>query len=155
MTSAKLFILGIERELLLVSTNYYRFTDGNGAITSNVNGGMLTVCFVSQEDDDCFMHNMTKEIRKETDRMEKGEIHFYSKGNEDAPVRKYKFRDAYLVALSETFYAFGRDNMQTVLTISPAIQNYGNGEDFINLGKYRGSRQVSLITMSLKKRRIA
>ncbi|MCV9930662.1 hypothetical protein OIU80_00070 [Flavobacterium sp. LS1R47] len=125
MTSAKLFILGIERELLWVNTNYYRFTAGDGSISSDVNGGILTVCFVSQEGDDCFMHNMTKEVEKEIERMEKGEIHFYNRGDEDSPVRKYKFRDAYLVALSETFYAFGTDNMQTVLTISPAIQDYG------------------------------
>ncbi|WP_281322575.1 type VI secretion system tube protein TssD [Flavobacterium aestivum] len=125
MRSAKLFILGIERELLWVNTNYYRFTAGDGSITSDVNGGMLTVSFVSQEDDDCFIHNMTKEVEKETDRMEKGEIHFYNKGDEDSPVRKYKFRDAYLIQFSETFYAFGTGNMQTVLTISPAIQDYG------------------------------
>ncbi|SHL13511.1 type VI secretion system tube protein TssD [Flavobacterium chilense] len=131
MTSAKLFILGEERELLWVHTNYYRYTLSDNSPSSDIEGGLLTLCFVTQESDDLFLHNMTKNIEKETDRMEKGEIHFYSKGDEDNPIRKYKFRDAYLVEFSEIFYADGTENMQTVLTISPAIQNYGSDKDLV------------------------
>lgn len=63
--------------------------------------------------------------------MEKGEIHFYSKGNEDSAIRKYKFNDAYLVEFSEIFHSWGTENMQIILTISPAIQNYGYSQDFV------------------------
>ncbi|MCC9073868.1 hypothetical protein LNQ49_19985 [Flavobacterium sp. F-65] len=138
MRSAKLFILGEERELLWVDTNYYRHTSVNGSPTSDVEGGVLTLGFVTQENDATFLHNMTKEVKKETERMEAGEIHFYSKGDEDFPVRKYKFRDAYLTYFSETFYAFSSENMQTILTISPAIQDYGS-----NLVKHWQVSQIS------------
>lgn len=131
MTSAKLFILGEERELLWIDTNYYRYLTTFGSPASNIEGGLITLCFVSQEGDDVFFHNMTKDVEKETDRMEKGEVHFYNKGEEDIPIRKYKFSDAFLVEFSETFYAHGTENLRTVLTISPAIQNYGTTHDLI------------------------
>lgn len=131
MTSAKLFILGEKRELLWINTNYYRSTRADGSPTSDIEGGFLSLSFVSQENDDVFWHNMTKDIEKQTDRMEKGEVHFYKKGDEDIPIRKYKFSDAYLIEYSEVFYAQGTENMQIVLTISPAIQNYGNGRELI------------------------
>lgn len=125
MTTAKLFILGEERELLWINTNYLRYTAANGSPTSDVEGGFLTLSFVAQENDDVFWHNMTKEVEKETDRMEKGEVHFYNKGDEDIPIRKYKFSDAYLIEYSEVFDAYETENMHIVLTISPAIQDYG------------------------------
>ncbi|MBF7090177.1 hypothetical protein IUY40_01290 [Flavobacterium sp. ALJ2] len=125
MTTAKLFILGEERELLWINTNYLRYTAANGSPTSDVEGGFLTLSFVAQENDDVFWHNMTKEVKRETDRMEKGEVHFYNKGDEDIPVRKYKFSDAYLIEYSEVFDAYETENMHIVLTLSPAIQNYG------------------------------
>ncbi|MBS7254680.1 type VI secretion system tube protein TssD [Flavobacterium branchiicola] len=131
MTSAKLFILGEERELLWIDTNYYKSTSGNGSPTSEIEGGLITLAFVSREDDGVFLHNMTKKVKNETERMEKGEIHFFSKGEDDIPIKKYKFNDAFIVQFSETFYANGTENMQTVLTISPAIQNYGTTKDFI------------------------
>lgn len=125
MTSAKLFILGEERELLWTNTNYYRSTRADGSPTSDVEGGFLTLSFVSQENDHVFWHNMTKEVEEETERMTKGEVHFYKKGDEDIPIRKYKFNDAYLIVYSEVFYANGTENMHSVLTLSPAIQDYG------------------------------
>jgi len=131
MRSAKLFILGEERELLWTYMDYYKHIATDGSPTSDLQGGLLRLCFVSQESDDVFWHNMIKKVDKETERMEKGEIHFYSKGDEDIPIRKYKFSDAYLIELSETFYAYGTENMQTVLTISPAIQNYGFEHDLV------------------------
>jgi hypothetical protein len=131
MRSAKLFILGEERELLWTYMDYYKHIAADGSPTSDLEGGLIRLCFVSQESDDVFWHNMVKKVDKETERMEKGEIHFYSKGNEDIPIRKYKFSDAYLIELSETFYAYGTENMQTVLTISPAIQNYGFEYDLV------------------------
>ena len=127
MTSAKLFILGEERELLWTDTNYYRRIDSYyGSPCSDIEGGLIMLSFVSQEDDDVFCHNMLKEVEDETERMEKGEIHFFTKGDEDIPVKKYKFNDAYLVHFTEVFYADveGTNNMRIILTISPAIQSY-------------------------------
>lgn len=131
MTSAKLFLLGMERELLWVDTNYYRHVARDGSPSSDLEGGLLRLSFVSQESDDVFWHNMVKKVDKETERMEKGEIHFYSKGNEDSAIRKYKFNDAYLIEFSEIFHSWGTENMQIILTISPAIQNYGYSQDFV------------------------
>jgi len=131
LTSAKLFLLGMERELLWVDTNYYRHVARDGSPSSDLEGGLLRLSFVSQESDDVFWHNMVKKVDKETERMEKGEIHFYSKGNEDSAIRKYKFNDAYLIEFSEIFHSWGTENMQIILTISPAIQNYGYSQDFV------------------------
>ncbi|WP_157472583.1 type VI secretion system tube protein TssD [Flavobacterium aquidurense] len=131
MTSAKLFMFGEERELLWVNTNYYRHIWVNGMPTTDIEGGFLTFGFTSQESDDVFWHNMTKRIEHHTDRMEKGEIRFYSKGQEDIAIRIYKFSDAYVVYYSETFEANGEGNMQTVVVLSPAIQNYGYTYDLV------------------------
>lgn len=131
MTSAKLFMFGEERELLWVYTNYYRHIHVNGMPTSDTEGGFLTFGFTSQESDDLFWRNMTKPIEKHTDRMEKGEIRFYSKGEKDIAHRIYKFNDAYVVRYSETFDAYDTGNMQTVVMLSPAIQNYGYTHDFV------------------------
>lgn len=131
MTSAKLFVLGEERELLWIGTNYYRYIDGYGLPYSNVEGGFLTLSFVSQEGDDVFCYNMLKEVDRETERMEKGEIHFFMKGDEDIPVKKYKFNDAYLIYFSELFYAEGPSNMRIILIISPAIQNYAPAVELV------------------------
>ncbi|KQB40460.1 type VI secretion system tube protein TssD [Flavobacterium aquidurense] len=131
MTSAKLFILGEERELLSISTNYHRYTCFRGSPTSEIIGGLITLSFVSQENDDIFWHNLLKKIDRTTDRMTKGEIHFYSKGEEYSPIKKYIFNDAYIIFFSEIFDAESSQNMQTVLTISPAIQNYGTSRDFV------------------------
>jgi hypothetical protein len=131
LTSAKLFLLGIERDLLWVDTNYYRHVARDGSPSSNLEGGLLRLSFVSQESDEVFWHNMVKKVDKETERMEKGEIHFYSKGNGDSAIRKYKFNDAYLIEFTEIFHSWGTENMQIILTISPAIQNYGYSQDFV------------------------
>ena len=131
MTSAKLFMMGEERELLGTYMDYYKRTDAKGAPASNLEGGFLKLSFVSQESDAIFWHHLTKVVDDETERMEKGEIHFYSKGEEDLAIRKYKFRDAFIVAYSEEFNTDNTENRVTFLTISPAIQNYGYTHDFV------------------------
>ena len=125
MISAKLYILGEERELLWISTNYFKGTRADGSLTSEVNGGLLTLSFVSQGNDELFLENMTKKIKNETDRMEKGEIHFFENGFNDLPAKKYKFEDAYIIQFSEIFSTYETGRMETILTISPAIQDYG------------------------------
>jgi hypothetical protein len=131
MTSAKLFMFGQERDLLWVNTNYYRHIASKGDPASEIQGGFLNFGFLSQEDDEIFWYNLTKAIEQETDRMEKGEIRFYSKGDKDSHSRIYKFNDAYIVHFCQTFEAYGTENMQTVVTLSPAIQNYGIERDFV------------------------
>ena len=125
MISAKLYILGEERELLWISTNYFKGTRADGSLTSEVNGGLLTLSFVTQENDELFLQNMTKKVKNETDRMEKGEIHFFENGFNDLPAKKYKFEDAYIIQFSEIFTTYETGRMETILTISPAIQDYG------------------------------
>jgi hypothetical protein len=131
MTSARLFILGEERDLLWTNMNYKRQVDAFGAPSTYIEGGLITLSFVSQENDYALWHNLLKGVHQETDRMEKGEIHFYGSGDQNIPIRKYKFSDAYIVFFSETFDAFGSGSLQTVLTLSPAIQNYGLTKDFV------------------------
>ncbi|OXG09020.1 hypothetical protein B0A64_03230 [Flavobacterium araucananum] len=124
-------MFGEQWDLLWINTNYFRHIAWDGSPTSEIMGGLLNFGFVTQERDEVFLHNTTKAIQHETDRMEKGEIHFYSNGDKDLPIRKYKFSDAYIIHICVTFEAYGPHNMQTAITLSPAIQNYGNGDDFI------------------------
>ena len=64
MISAKLYILGEERELLWISTNYFKGTRADGSLTSEVNGGLLTLSFVSQENDELSLKKKTKKKSK-------------------------------------------------------------------------------------------
>jgi len=50
---------------------------------------------------------------------------FYENGFDYPPTKTYEFNDAHLIYFKETFNAEGEEPMQTILTISPAIQNYG------------------------------
>ncbi len=72
---------------------------------------------------------MTKKNEDETwnkvDKMEQGKICFYENGFEYPPTKTYKFEDAHLIYFREIFFTEGTQPMQTILTISPAIQNYG------------------------------
>ena len=72
---------------------------------------------------------MTKESEDDTweevDKMEEGKVCFYESGFDYPPTRTYKFNDALLIYFKEFFYTDGQQPMQTIITISPAIQNYG------------------------------
>ncbi len=129
MTLAKLFILGQEIELLWADMNYYRDTRINGKPASDTNGGLITLCYVTDRYSDLVLHWMTKKNEDETwnevDKMEQGKVCFYENGFEYPPTKTYKFEDAHLIYFREVFFAEGTQPMQTILTISPAIQNYG------------------------------
>ncbi len=131
MTNAKLLFLGEERELLSTSMDYSKSTCTKGSPTSETEGGFITLTFATQTNDDVFLHNLTKKVKLKTDKMEDGEIHFYENGDSQLPIRKYKFKDTYIIEYSEIFSANETENMQTLLTISPAIQDYG--KEFIKL----------------------
>ncbi len=130
MNQAKLFIMGQERELLWVSTNYHRLLGSDGSPSSGLLGGLITVCFSSQAQDDFLLHWMTKESQdrtwNEVDKMEAGKICFYADGFDYPPYKTWEFNDAHLVYYREIFHAIGVIPMQTVITISPAIQDYGS-----------------------------
>jgi hypothetical protein len=72
---------------------------------------------------------MTKESEDDTweevDKMEEGKVCFYESGFDYPPTKTYKFNDAHLIYFKEIFYANGWQPMETIITISPAIQNYG------------------------------
>ncbi len=129
MTLAKLFILGQEIELLWTDMNYYRDTRINGKPASDTNGGLITLCYATDRYSDLVLHWMTKKNEDETwnevDKMERGKVCFYENGFEYPPTKTYKFEDTHLIYFREIFFAEGTQLMQTILTISPAIQNYG------------------------------
>ncbi len=81
MTLAKIYLSGQERELLWVDTNYRREIGKSGKPTTEVMGGFITFCFISQADDDILLRSIIKksndESGEEKDKMLKGEVCFF------------------------------------------------------------------------------
>jgi len=129
MTLAKLFILGMEIELLWTDMNYHREIRMNGKPATDFIGGLITLCFATNQNTDQILRWMTKENEdntwNEADKMEEGKVCFYENGFDYPPTKTYEFNDAHLIYFKESFYAEGEEPMQTTITISPAIQNYG------------------------------
>ena len=156
MTLAKLFILGQEIELLWTDMNYHREIRMNGKPATEIMGGLITVCFATNQNTDQILRWMTKENEdntwNEADKMEEGKVCFYENGFDYPPTKTYEFNDAHLIYFKETFNAEGEEPMQTILTISPAIQNYET--EFVKrwnfswipsvLFKYKGSISLSV-----------
>ncbi|OEK08121.1 hypothetical protein A8C32_01280 [Flavivirga aquatica] len=75
MVQAKLFILGLEIELLRTNMHYYREIRINGKPATEIMGGLISVCFATGENTDQILHWMTKESKdntwEEVDKMEK------------------------------------------------------------------------------------
>lgn len=133
MILAKLFVLGQERELLWTDMGYERDIRMNGKPSTEVMGGLITVCYESQGDDDVILRWLTKPSEDDTweeiDKMAEGKVCFYNNGFDYPPTKTYKFNDALLIYYKEVFYTEGIQPMKTIITISPAIQNYGT--DFV------------------------
>lgn len=129
MIQAKLFVIGQEIELLWTEMDYHRDVNSNGRPSSTVLGGAITLCFATTPETDLILRWMTKEsaddTNREIDKMEEGKICFYQDGLDQPPTKTYKFSDAFPIEYKETFSAHNENPMQTVMTISPAIQNYG------------------------------
>jgi hypothetical protein len=108
---------------------YHREVRLNGKPSTEVLGGLITLCFATNHNTDQILRWMTKESEDDTweevDKMEEGMVSFYESGFDYPPTRTYKFNDALLIYFKEFFYADGWQPMQTIITISPAIQNYG------------------------------
>lgn len=129
MIQAKLFLLKQEIELLWTDMQYVREIKPGGKPGSGVLGGEITVCFATRTDTDLVLRWLTKksedDSQREADKMEEGEILFYLDGFENPSTKSYKFNDAFPIHFKETFNANDKHPLQTILTISPAIQNYG------------------------------
>ncbi len=129
MVQAKLFVLKQEIELLWTDVSYVRQLRPNGKPASEVLGGLITVRFATTPETDQVLRWMTKKSEDETfreaDKMEEGKICFYKDGFGAPPTKTYLFNDAFPVHYKEVFLSSGDEPMQTIMTISPAIQDYG------------------------------
>ncbi|MCT4666046.1 MAG: hypothetical protein N4A45_12530 [Flavobacteriales bacterium] len=129
MTEAKLFLLGQEIELLWTDMDYLRDTRRRGNPSSETYGGCISMAFETTERTDQILDWMTKYSKDKTweeiDKMEAGKICFYAEGFDYPPTKTWKFRDAHLIFFEEIFVAEGPIGMQTIIKISPAVQNYG------------------------------
>lgn len=129
MIQSKLFVMKQEIELLWTEMSYERSTRANGKPISNVQGGLITVCFETNDQSDRILRWMTKESTDDTfneiDKMEEGKVCFYADGFDYPPTRTYEFNDAFLVDYTQILDLDSGKPMQTAITISPAIQNYG------------------------------
>lgn len=129
MIQAKLFLLKQEIDLLWTDMQYVREIKSGGRPGSGVLGGEITVCFATTMDTDIMLSWLTKktedESLREADIMQEGEILFYLEGFDNPPTKSYKFNDAFPIRYKEIFNANDDQPLQTILTISPAIQNYG------------------------------
>lgn len=136
MVQAKLFMLNQEIELLSVDTRYVRSFKTNGSPSAKVIGGKLSVCFETREDSDVFLRWMTRgngdDMYQAQDLMEEGKVCFYDGGYDQPPTRTFLFSDAYLISYRESSNIMDGTPLQTTMTISPAIQDYGvlNVEDW-------------------------
>ncbi|WP_196894165.1 type VI secretion system tube protein TssD [Aureivirga marina] len=128
MILSKLFVLGQEIELLWTDMDYHRKIRDNGKPLSEIMGGLITVCFPTGKDSDLILNWMSKESEDDTweevDKMEKGKVCFYEESFETSPIKTYEFTDAHLIYFKEVFDSVGTEPMQTIITISPAVQNY-------------------------------
>jgi len=129
MTLAKLFILRQEIELLWTDMDYHREIRMNGEPATDVISGLITLCFATDRDTDIILRWMTKgnedNTWNEADKMEEGKVCFYENGFDYPPTKTYEFNNAHLIYFKENFCAECEEPMQTTITISPAIQNYG------------------------------
>jgi len=130
MIRAKLFILRQEIDLLWTDMDYARTTKSDGKPISEVLGGHITMAFEASHKTDVLTRWMTKNSEddtfRESDLMEEGEIRFFDEDHEEAPIRTYKFSDAYPYHYEEVFDAQSDEQFTIIMSISPAVQDYGS-----------------------------
>ncbi len=131
MIQAKLFILSQEIVLLWTDMRYVKAMKSRGIpdADARVVGGRITLCFETRDDTDMLLQWMTRDSGdssfQEKNKMEEGKICFYQDGFDYPPTKTYEFNDAHLVYYREHSSELEGIPLQTTLTISPAIQNYG------------------------------
>ena len=122
MIKSKLFVLGVERELLSTHVEYYRYLSPSGHPNSILMGGQLTVSFISCSDDDRLLNWMTYNPKEDICILTEGKIAFYDGDWAGGVLFEYKFNDAALISWKESFSAIGNEPMTVTITISGAIQ---------------------------------
>lgn len=128
---AKLFFLGIEKEVQNVQIVYQRIINyKTGRPTTEVQGGYLQLSFESSKDDEVFEYYSGKPSERISGDerfcfLNPGELVFYPGSYDNPPVKRYTFSDATITDIRVKFTATGESPMTTYITISPAIQNYG------------------------------
>ena len=83
-------------------------------------GGTIHIIMASTDNDDFFYNVLFKET------SHRGFIEIYNARDEEQPVRKIEFWDAYIVQISEEFHGYSNIPMLLYCTISPAIARYNN-----------------------------
>ncbi|NQU51477.1 MAG: hypothetical protein HQ522_02950 [Bacteroidetes bacterium] len=119
---AKLDIEGTEFNVTKASYTICRPVDEMGRITSSVVGGEITFELNSRE------NNMFFENICHSKKIAKGSISF-NKRHEDAIMRKFEFKNAYVATFSETFDHSGHMGTMTMsVTLIAQEINMGEGE---------------------------
>lgn len=126
MVKSKLFVLGVERELLSTSLDYHRFFDVSGRPASKTLGGLISVTFPSQAGDDELLNWLTHEPEEELCMLTEGKIVFYGGDIDEQTLFEYKFNDAALIYWNERFTSTGTSPMTVTISISAAIQEIKN-----------------------------
>lgn len=130
-TVAKLIIEDqIERELSRVEMSYHRGATLSGKPSTEIMGGLITVVFPSQRDDDYFLEWLFKD-RLDDGRTEdlhslytikKGEIVFHEGSFDGVIIDRYRFEDCTPICWREEFS--NQHGMVAIMTLSAAIQKY-------------------------------
>lgn len=123
MIKAKLFVLGVEREVAWSNLEYFRYTN---AITGKPGempmGGLISLSFISAGGDDKLLRWLTHSPEDELCHLEGGKVVFYDGDFDGLPLFEYKFNDAALVNWEENFTADDDVPMTVSMNISAAIQ---------------------------------
>ena len=98
MIKAKLFVSGIERELLWTNLEYERYyQEKSASIGTTPMGGLVTLAFVASRDDDTILRWMTHREENEFCKLQSCSIVFYDGGFDGPSLFEYKYSDAALV----------------------------------------------------------
>lgn len=123
MIKAKLFVLGMEREVAWTNLEYHRFTNfANGKPGEMPLGGLISLSFISTQEDDKLLRWMTHTPEDKTCHLAEGKVVFYEGDFTGVPLFEYKFNDAALVNWEENFSADDAEPMTISIDISAAIQ---------------------------------
>ncbi|GGX34490.1 type VI secretion system tube protein TssD [Aquimarina muelleri] len=110
---AKLFFLGIEKEVQNVQIVYQRIINHKtGRPTTEVQGGYLQLSFESSKDDEVFEYYSGKPSERipGDERfcfLNPGELVFYPGSYDNPPVKRYTFSDATITNIRVKFTATG------------------------------------------------
>ncbi len=123
MIKARLFVWGIERELLRTELEYHRtLNDKTGRPGPIPMGGLVTFSFISGYNDDVLLRWITHSPEDELCTLTVCKIVFYEGDLDGIVLFEYQLNDAALVYWKETFHSVGEESMTVTMAISAAIQ---------------------------------